>query len=105
MIQYLVEEGEWVSEREWRKANIDTFTPVVILLRTRVRTSRVRIVPVSHHPRTVCLRVEVCGCQEDLAGEVHDESDNIPSDNHGEQLYTADKSVIYSSGSENTSKL
>ena len=82
MIQYWVEEGEegeWQSEGGRREANIDTFTPVVIPLKTPVRTNRVRIVPVSHHPRTVCLRLEVCGCDED-AREIHDESDNIPDD-------------------------
>ena len=62
MIQYWGEEGEWQSEGGWRKGNIDTFTPVVIQLRIPVRTNRVRILPVSHHPRTVCIRIEVCEC-------------------------------------------
>ena len=74
MIQYWGEEGEWQSKGGWRKGNIDTFTPVVIQLRIPVRTNRVRIVPVSHHPRTVCIRMEVCGCGGD-GGEVRDESD------------------------------
>ena len=92
MIQYM-KEDEWVSEGGWRKANRDTFTPVVIQLQTRVRTNRVRIVPLSHHPRTVCIRLEVCGCPGQGHGqgggevhhlsdwEEHDESDNIPQEN------------------------
>ena len=91
MIQYM-KEGEWVSEGGWRKANRDTFTPVVIQLQTGVRTHRVRIVPLSHHPRTVCIRLEVCGCPGQGHGqgggevhhlsdvEEHDEVDNIPQE-------------------------
>ena len=75
MIQYWEEkEGEWRSAGGRKEANIDTFTPVVIPLRIPVITNRVRIVPVSQHPRTVCIRLEVCGCNE----KIHDESDNIP---------------------------
>jgi len=80
MLQYWVEEeGEWQSLDGRREANKDTFTPVVIALNTLVRTNRVRIVPVSHHPRTVCLRMEVCGCMEE-DNEVLLKSEDIPGD-------------------------
>ena len=41
-------------------------------------TDRVRVVPVTSHPRTVCLRLELCGCVQAGEGEdrfegVHDE--------------------------------
>ena len=43
-----------------------------------VVTDRVRVVPVTSHPRTVCLRLELCGCVQAGEGEdrfegVHDE--------------------------------
>ena len=46
-----------------------------------VVTDRVRVVPVTQHPRTVCLRLELCGCvqagaeqqQPDRFEGVHDE--------------------------------
>ena len=100
MIQYMKEGGEWVSEEGWRKANRDTFTPVVIQLQPGVRTQRVRIVPVSHHHRTVCLRVEVCGCHDQVlhqdGGEVHDESDNIPQESDHTYHYNAQEMNIMS---------
>ena len=49
MVQHWVEEGEegeWRSVGGRREANTDTSTPVVITLKTPVRTKLVRIVPV-----------------------------------------------------------
>ena len=58
--------GLWVLEGETRQANTDTFTPVVIRLgqadSVGVVTDKIRAVPVTQHPRTVCLRLELCGC-------------------------------------------
>ena len=45
------------------RANSDTHSKVEIILKEPVITSMVRIVPVSKHPRMVCLRVELLGCQ------------------------------------------
>ena len=55
-----------VREKETRsmviKANKDTQTKVEIVLEKPVLTRLVRIVPVSKHPRMVCMRVELLGC-------------------------------------------
>eukprot|EP00092_Neocalanus_flemingeri_P009618 GFUD01010354.1.p1 GENE.GFUD01010354.1~~GFUD01010354.1.p1 ORF type:complete len:424 (+),score=128.92 GFUD01010354.1:116-1387(+) len=46
------------------RANTNTYQAVEhVLQASPVIASKVRILPFSHHPRTVCLRVEVKGCQ------------------------------------------
>ena len=45
------------------RANSDTHSKVEIIFEDSVITSKVRIVPVSKHPRMVCLRVELLGWQ------------------------------------------
>ena len=56
-----------VSDRETAskviKANEDTHSKVEIVLEEPVLTKVVRIVPVSKHPRMVCLRLELLGCR------------------------------------------
>ena len=74
---------EWVVVRVWDKqrsvwveqrdtagralipANRDTYSKVEILLQRPVVTDKVRLVPVSQHPRMVCLRMELLGCSGD----------------------------------------
>ena len=63
-------EGEgWQEVKEKKtgslviRANSDTHSKVEIIFEDSVITSKVRIVPVSKHPRMVCLRVELLGCQ------------------------------------------
>ena len=53
------------------RANSDTHSKVEIIFEESVITSMVRIVPVSKHPRMVCLRVELLGCQ--IQGRVHND--------------------------------
>ena len=79
--------GLWVGEGETRRANTDTFTPVVVRLGEEdsvgVVTDKIRVIPVSEYPRTVCLRLELCGCElkdgqhqhswQEVHDEVHDE--------------------------------
>ena len=63
-----VEEG-WQEVREKDtedvviRANKDTHSKEEIILEKPVVTRKVRIVPFSKHPRMVCLRVELLGCQ------------------------------------------
>ena len=70
----------WHKKKEWKeesnkagevviKANTDTFSKEKILLEKGVRTTRLRIMPISDHPRMICLRVEILGCQ--LKGMYH----------------------------------
>ena len=51
---------------EEAEANTDTSSKVEILVE-RVLTEAVRVIPVSRHPRMVCLRIEILGC--DINGE------------------------------------
>ena len=53
-----VESGEW-TESHITIANRDTNTVVNITLNSPEVTRMVRVVPYSHHMRTVCLRVEI----------------------------------------------
>jgi discoidin domain receptor family protein 2 len=48
--------------------NKDTFTAVDTVLDPPIRASRVRIIPFSYHPRTVCMRVELRGCLTSIPG-------------------------------------
>jgi discoidin domain receptor family protein 2 len=43
-------------------ANKDTFTEVATMLEPPIRATRIRIIPFSYHPRTVCMRIELKGC-------------------------------------------
>ena len=44
--------------------NTDTFSESRVLLDTAVSATKVRLVPYSVHPRTVCMRVELLGCNQ-----------------------------------------
>ena len=59
-------EDTWRTVAEEVAANTDTYSKVEGLL-DRVQTTGVRIIPVSKHPRMVCLRIELLGC--DIHGE------------------------------------
>ena len=52
------------------KANTDTYSVVRInLTEANIETSVLRVIPVSEHPRAVCLRLEIHGCQVDRERE------------------------------------
>ena len=83
--------GLWVVEGSTRQANTDTFSPVVMRLgeadSVGVVTDKIRAVPVTQHPRTVCLRLELCGCHlqdghhqvgfDGVHDEVHDVKEEL----------------------------
>ena len=62
-------EQTWDTVAEAVTANRDTYSKVEILLEESVVTRRVRLVPVSEHPRMVCLRVELLGCSPDTTAD------------------------------------
>ena len=65
MVEVWVDEtNNWVELRGPRRANSDTYTAVEISL-SAIATTRLRVLPISAHPRTVCLRLEVLGCQRE----------------------------------------
>ena len=45
------------------KGNRDTYTEVETELEPSFQASRVRVIPFSYHPRTICMRVELKGCK------------------------------------------
>ena len=45
------------------RGNSNTYVANVNLLTPSIVASKVRFVPYSQHPRTVCMRVEVFGCR------------------------------------------
>ena len=49
-------------------ANKDTFTEVETRVDPPIRATRIRIIPFSYHPRTVCMRVELRGCSAFVPG-------------------------------------
>ena len=57
------QEGGWVKVVNEAPANSDTFSKVELLLDgDGIVTDKIRVIPVSQHPRMVCLRVELLGC-------------------------------------------
>ena len=64
------------------KANTDTYSVVRIdLTEANIETSVLRVIPVSEHPRAVCLRLEIHGCEVD-SGE--GETDTVKADIGGD---------------------
>ena len=59
------EEQQWMNAGAPMAANKDTYTKVEMQLEEEVVASKLRILPVSQHPRMVCLRVELLGCSPD----------------------------------------
>ena len=75
------------------KANTDTYSVVRInLTEANIETSVLRVIPVSEHPRAVCLRLEIHGCEldrehetgvpvkADIGGDWSDRDQEIDSD-------------------------
>ena len=56
-------------------ANKDTFTEVVTKVEPPIRATKIRIIPFSYHPRTVCMRVELLGCSTLVPGKISFYSD------------------------------
>jgi len=54
--------------------NTDTYSVVKVVLDTPVVTDKIRVIPFSYYPRTVCIRVELHGCNQELQQQ-HDERD------------------------------
>merc|ERR1740123_1642818 len=63
------EEQQWMNAGAPMAANKDTYTKVEMQLEEEVVASKLRILPVSQHPRMVCLRVELLGCSLDEEDE------------------------------------
>ena len=64
--------AQWVSLQGWQEggwrgvggslaANTNTYSKVELVVEEEMVTSRVRVVPVSSHPRMVCIRVKLLG--------------------------------------------
>ena len=62
MVDYQFYSSSGSSEPSLLTGNTDTFSEAVVHLEPAISASRVRIVPYSSHPRTVCMRVELLGC-------------------------------------------
>ena len=62
---YDQERDQYVATSDIYPANTDTYSLVTISLSQAIETDRIRVIPVSDHPRAVCLRLELYGCQID----------------------------------------
>jgi len=94
---YVTSEGEKILE-----GNKNTFSESKIVLDTPIAASKMRIIPYSHHPRTVCMRVEFLGCLEDAekvktVSEIKDRKEETKEDRKEEirnvDNYVEDKEV------------
>uniref|UniRef100_A0A915C0W7 Discoidin domain-containing receptor 2 n=3 Tax=Parascaris univalens TaxID=6257 RepID=A0A915C0W7_PARUN len=70
MIDYVRGEERWMRYRNRNLSsvlvgNVDTSTAVYRALDPLIIASRIRFVPFSLHPRTMCMRVEIYGCEYD----------------------------------------
>merc|ERR1711971_658897 len=61
---YVDDDGEKILE-----GNKNTFSESKIFLDSTIVASKIRIIPYSQHPRTVCMRVELLGCLEETGVE------------------------------------
>eukprot|EP00102_Acyrthosiphon_pisum_P008310 XP_003244755.1 PREDICTED: discoidin domain-containing receptor tyrosine kinase B-like [Acyrthosiphon pisum] len=64
--------GRWVEYKDSREGrvlpgNVNTYLSVNQELELPFVASRIRFVPFSAHPRTVCMRVEIYGCPWELS--------------------------------------
>ena len=66
---YDMESDTYVQTSEVYPANTDTYSIVKIQLSQSVETNMIRVMPRSHHPRAVCLRLELHGCDIDPTTE------------------------------------
>ena len=64
-IDYTDDDGEMILE-----ANKNTFAAVETKLDSAILASKIRIIPFSKHARTICLRVELKGCNINNSGEI-----------------------------------
>merc|ERR1719266_2611861 len=76
------EEQQWMDAGAPMEANKDTYSKVEMQLEEEVIASKLRILPVSQHPRMVCLRVELLGCKLD---EEEDEEISLKRDEEEEE--------------------
>ena len=79
---YDEETEQYVTSSEIYPANTDTYSLVTIRLSQPVVTDRIRVIPVSDHPRAVCLRLELYGCQvePETAGDPSSDTETIRPD-------------------------
>merc|ERR1711971_245488 len=61
---YVDDDGEKILE-----GNKNTFSESKIFLDSTIVASKIRIIPYSQHPRTVCMRVELLGCFKETGVE------------------------------------
>ncbi|KHN80511.1 Discoidin domain-containing receptor 2 [Toxocara canis] len=70
MIDYVRDGDRWMRYQSRKlshllEGNVDTSTVVYRSLDPPIIASRIRFVPFSLHPRTMCMRVEIYGCKYD----------------------------------------
>jgi hypothetical protein len=70
-------EGRWREAGGPMAANSDTYTRAEVELGEGVVTTRVRVLPVSKHPRMVCLRLELLGCWQEEGDSALSEGDSV----------------------------
>ena len=68
---------EYMSENgsHLQRGNTDTNSEIKVVFKPPLLATKVRIVPYSQHPRTVCLRLELLGCPVDRPKPVGDQID------------------------------
>merc|ERR1712083_22726 len=96
---YVTSEGEKILE-----GNKNTFSESKIFLDSTIVASKMRIIPYSQHPRTVCMRVELLGCLEETKQNKpvvkFEESENVSD------TFVEEKEVdVYLNNSEESSKV
>ena len=89
------------------RGNTNTYVANINLLTPSIVASKVRFVPYSQHPRTVCMRVEVFGCRYEDAivayrappGEPHLDQLPVTGSNRGSRTrsYKKNSSVDFPS--------
>ena len=72
-----VDRDVFVQSSQVYPANTDTYSTVNIRLEEEIETDVIRVIPVSQHPRAVCLRLELYGCQLDSLTDTDGAADTV----------------------------
>merc|ERR1711971_1488206 len=99
---YVTSEGEKILE-----GNKNTFSESKIFLDSTIVASKIRIIPYSQHPRTVCMRLELLGCLEET--KQNKPVVKFEESNEGENVsdtFVEEKEVdVYLNNSDESSKV
>ena len=84
----------YVQTNDVYTANTDTYSVVRINLTNPIITNIIRIIPVSQHPRAVCLRLELHGCEIDSEHDMGNIIEDIKTDTTDTEILSDNDQIM-----------